>query len=214
MSIISLTWARSLPTTDIPATTARLSTSLSSTSATATWVNFAFTQSGHAPLEHLALRLERTRGGNVEGDSGYVAVAEVEDNDVLNRAVVAAMSVVGNERAHVNEMMDEDSSLHGTTCTQWREGGQGAQSSRSAKNLLPPPAGRGCRQEMLDISSSPFPGGGRSLAQVEGLGGMGSSGARQAPPPVAVFTPTSAPRKTKSRRKSASTNEGEERPAE
>lgn len=35
-----------------------------------------------------------------------VAVAEVEDNDVWNRAVVA-LAVVGNERRHVNEMMDK-----------------------------------------------------------------------------------------------------------
>ncbi len=35
-----------------------------------------------------------------------VAVAEVEDNDVLSRATIA-LSVVGNERAHVNEMMDK-----------------------------------------------------------------------------------------------------------
>lgn len=35
-----------------------------------------------------------------------VAVAEVEDNDVWNRAVVA-LAVVGNDRRHVNEMMDK-----------------------------------------------------------------------------------------------------------
>ena len=35
-----------------------------------------------------------------------VAVAEVEENDVWNRAVVA-LSVVGNERKHVNEMMQK-----------------------------------------------------------------------------------------------------------
>jgi uncharacterized protein YlxP (DUF503 family) len=42
-----------------------------------------------------------------------VAVAEVEDNDVLNRAVIA-MSVVGNERAHVNEQMDKILQFIGT----------------------------------------------------------------------------------------------------
>ena len=35
-----------------------------------------------------------------------VAVAEVEDNDVWNRAVIA-LAVVGNERRHVNEQMDK-----------------------------------------------------------------------------------------------------------
>lgn len=35
-----------------------------------------------------------------------VAVAEVEDNDVWQRAIIA-MAVVGNERAHVNEQMDK-----------------------------------------------------------------------------------------------------------
>jgi uncharacterized protein len=35
-----------------------------------------------------------------------VAVAEVEDNDVYTRAVVA-LAVVGNDRRHVNEMIDK-----------------------------------------------------------------------------------------------------------
>lgn len=35
-----------------------------------------------------------------------VAVAEVEDNDAWNRAVIA-LAVVGNERRHVNEQMDK-----------------------------------------------------------------------------------------------------------
>src|SRR4051812_712023 len=35
-----------------------------------------------------------------------VAVAEVDDNELWQRAVIA-LSVVGNERAHVNEQMDK-----------------------------------------------------------------------------------------------------------
>lgn len=102
-----------------------------------------------------------------------VAVAEVEDNDVLNRAVVA-MSVVGNERAHVNEMMDK--------IFQYIDDMYLAPVSSRELEILSfgedlfntPPMG----DQLLTI-----PRGERSLAEAEGLGAWEDRHARQIPPP-------------------------------
>lgn len=102
-----------------------------------------------------------------------VAVAEVEDNDVLNRAVVA-MSVVGNERAHVNEMMDK--------IFQYIDDMYVAPVSSRELEILSfgedlfntPPMG----DQLLTI-----PRGERSLAEAEGLGAWEDRHARQIPPP-------------------------------
>lgn len=102
-----------------------------------------------------------------------VAVAEVEDNDVLNRAVVA-MSVVGNERAHVNEMMDK--------IFQYIDDMYLAPVSSRELEILSfgedlfntPPTG----DQLLTI-----PRGERSLAEAEGLGAWEDRHARQIPPP-------------------------------
>ncbi len=102
-----------------------------------------------------------------------VAVAEVEDNDVLIRAVIA-MSVVGNDRSHVNEMMDK--------IFQYIDDMYLAPVSSRELEILSfgedlfhaPPAG----DLMLTI-----PRGERSLAEAEGLGAWEDRHARQIPPP-------------------------------
>lgn len=102
-----------------------------------------------------------------------VALAEVEDNDVLNRAVVA-MSVVGNERAHVNEMMDK--------IFQYIDDMYVAPVSSRELEILSfgedlfntPPAG----DLLLTI-----PRGERSLAEAEGLGAWEDRHSKQVPPP-------------------------------
>lgn len=102
-----------------------------------------------------------------------VAVAEVEDNDVLNRATIA-MSVVGNERAHVNEMMDK--------IFQYIDDMYVAPVSHRELEILSfgedlfntPPAG----DLLLTI-----PRGERSLAEAEGLGAWEDRHTRQMPPP-------------------------------
>jgi hypothetical protein len=102
-----------------------------------------------------------------------VAVAEVDDNDVLNRAVVA-MSVVGNERSHVNEMMDK--------IFQYIDDMYVAPVSSRELEILSfgedlfntPPAG----DLLLTI-----PRGERSLAEAEGLGAWEDRHSKHVPPP-------------------------------
>jgi hypothetical protein len=102
-----------------------------------------------------------------------VAVAEVEDNDVLNRAVVA-MSVVGNERGHVNEMMDK--------IFQYIDDMYVAPVSSREFEIL---------SFGEDLFQGPAPGdllltiprGERSLAEAEGLGAWEDRHVRQSPPP-------------------------------
>lgn len=103
-----------------------------------------------------------------------VAVAEVEDNDVWNRAVVA-LAVVGNDRRHVNEMMDKI--LHFIE-----------------EMYVAPVAAR--ELEILqfgdqlfagkdaDFTSLTVPRGERSLAEAEGLGEWETRHERQPPPPT------------------------------
>jgi uncharacterized protein YlxP (DUF503 family) len=118
-----------------------------------------------------------------------VAVAEVEDNDVLNRAVVA-LSVVGNERAHVNEMMDK--------IFQYIDDMYVAPvSSREleilsfGEDLFNTPA----PELMLTI-----PRGERSLAEAEGLGAWEDRHARSVPPP----SPSAPSRKGQPKKKDLS----------
>jgi uncharacterized protein YlxP (DUF503 family) len=118
-----------------------------------------------------------------------VAVAEVEDNDVLNRAVIA-LSVVGNERAHVNEMMDK--------IFQYIDDMYVAPVSSRELEIL-------SFGEDLFNNSHPsagdllltIPRGERSLAEAEGLGAWEDRHARQTPPPSPSSPRPSAPRKTK-----------------
>ena len=121
-----------------------------------------------------------------------VAVAEVEDNDVLNRAVVA-MSVVGNERAHVNEMMDK--------IFQYIDDMYVAPVSSRELEILSfgedlfshPRPGEGSAGDLLLT----IPRGERSLAEAEGMGAWEDRHARQTPPPSPSSPRPSAPRKTK-----------------
>lgn len=118
-----------------------------------------------------------------------VAVAEVEDNDVLNRAVVA-MSVVGNERAHVNEMMDK--------IFQYIDDMYVAPVSSRELEIL------SFGEDLFNNSQATagdllltIPRGERSLAEAEGLGAWEDRHARQTPPPSPSSPRPSAPRKTK-----------------
>jgi uncharacterized protein len=121
-----------------------------------------------------------------------VAVAEVEDNDVLNRATIA-MSVVGNDRAHVNEMMDK--------IFQYID-----------DMYLAPVSAR--ELEILsfgeDLFNTPRPGGDllltiprgeRSLAEAEGLGAWEDRHSRGIPPPS-----PSAPAKKAAKKKEKEVN--------
>lgn len=103
-----------------------------------------------------------------------VAVAEVDDDEVWNRAMVA-LAVVGNERRHVGEQMDK--------ILQFID-----------DMYVAPVAAR--ELEMLsfgeDLFSGDVPGlpptlavprGDRSLAEAEGLGDWDTRHARQVPPP-------------------------------
>ena len=103
-----------------------------------------------------------------------VAVAEVEDNDVLNRAVVA-MSVVGTDRSHVNEMMDK--------IFQYIDDMYVAPVSSRELEIL---------SFGEDLFNTPVPGhdllltiprGERSLAEAEGLGAWEDRHSKQVPPP-------------------------------
>jgi uncharacterized protein YlxP (DUF503 family) len=121
-----------------------------------------------------------------------VAVAEVEDNDVLNRAVVA-MSVVGNDRSHVNEMMDkifqyiDDMYLAPVSSRELEILSFGEDLFQGA------PAGGDL---LLTI-----PRGERSLAEAEGLGAWEDRHARQVPPPS-----PSAPTGKKAKKKEKEVN--------
>lgn len=120
-----------------------------------------------------------------------VAVAEVEDNDVLNRAVIA-MSVVGNDRSLVNEVMDK--------IFQYIDDMYLAPVSSRELEILsfgedlfhPPPAG----DLLLTI-----PRGERSLAEAEGLGAWEDRHARGIPPPS-----PSAPAKKGAKKKEKEVN--------
>ena len=101
-----------------------------------------------------------------------VAVAEVEDNDVLSRAVIA-LSVVGNTRAHVNEMMDK--------IFQYIDDMYVAPVASRELEILSfgEDLFSGSAQDLLLT----IPRGERSLAEAEGLGAWEDRHARQMPPP-------------------------------
>lgn len=120
-----------------------------------------------------------------------VAVAEVEDNDVLTRAVIA-LSVVGNERSQVNEVMDK--------IFQYID-----------DMYLAPVSSR--ELEILtfgeDLFSTPEPGalltiprGERSLAEAEGLGAWEDRHSKQVPPP----SPSSPGKKAAAKKKEKEVN--------
>ncbi len=94
-----------------------------------------------------------------------VAVAEVEDNDVWTRAVVA-MSVVGNDRRHVNEMIDK--------ILQFIENIYVAPVAQREIEILSFGEDLFRRGSALSEAYSPetltIPKGERSLAEAEGLG--------------------------------------------
>ncbi len=111
-----------------------------------------------------------------------VSVAEVEENDVWNRAVVA-LAVVGNDKRHVNEMLDKIlqfvddmyvAPIHSREFEILTFGEQlFAGSTGVSANLM----------------SLTIPKGERSLAEAEGLGEWDHRHDKQMPQPVA-----SAPR--------------------
>ncbi|MER2563300.1 MAG: DUF503 domain-containing protein [Myxococcaceae bacterium] len=111
-----------------------------------------------------------------------VAVAEVEDNDVYTRGVIA-LAVVGNERRHVNEMMDK--------ILQYIEDMYVAPVAHREIEILAFGDQLFSRDpEDDDFSNLTIPRGERSLAEAEGLGDWEDRHARQPPVPTA-----SAPRK-------------------
>ncbi len=118
-----------------------------------------------------------------------VSVAEVEDNDVWNRAVVA-LAVVGNDRRHVNEQMDkilqfvDDMYVAPIASRELEILGFGDQ-------LFAGPAD-------ADYGSLTVPRGERSLAEAEGLGAWETRHEKQPPPPN-----PSAPGGAKAKKKDA-----------
>ena len=103
-----------------------------------------------------------------------VAVAEIEDNDVWNRAVIG-LSVVGNENRHVNDMMEK--------ILQYVEDMYLAPISAREIETVP----------FADIFTGPqfgqefaaltIPCGERLLAEAEGLGAWEDRHTRHMPPP-------------------------------
>ncbi len=120
-----------------------------------------------------------------------VSVAEVEDNDVWNRAVVA-LSVVGNDKRHVNEMLDkvmqfvDDMYIAPIHSREFEILSFGEQLFARTTGVS------------ADLMSLTIPKGERSLAEAEGLGDWDRRHDKQAPPPVPMpSTPrpkSSAPR--------------------
>jgi uncharacterized protein len=103
-----------------------------------------------------------------------VAVAEVEDQDVWNRAVIA-LAVVGNERRHVNEQMDK--------IFQYIEDMYVAPVTNRELEILSfgeDLFGDGPEDSLATLT---IPRGDRSLAEAEGLGAWEDRHERQAPPP-------------------------------
>jgi uncharacterized protein YlxP (DUF503 family) len=106
-----------------------------------------------------------------------VAVAEVEDNDVWTRAVIA-LALVGNDRRHVNEQMDK--------ILQYIEDMYVAPVSRRELEILS--FGEDLFADRRDdddddVMRLMIPKGERSLAEAEGLGEWEERHDRQAPPP-------------------------------
>lgn len=114
-----------------------------------------------------------------------VAVAEVDDNDVYTRGVIA-LAVVGNDRRHVNEMMDK--------ILQYIEDMYVAPVAHRELEILQFgdqlfARGRDADDD-YELANLTIPRGERSLAEAEGLGDWEDRHAGQPPVPTA-----SAPRK-------------------
>ena len=120
-----------------------------------------------------------------------VAVAEVEDNELWNRAVIA-LSVVGNERRHVNEMMEKI--IHFIDDLYVAPVANREVEIVPFSDLLSDAPSVGDPYAALTI-----PRGERSLAEAEGLGAWEDRHVRQTPPPS-----PSAPRKTGAAKKKMS----------
>jgi uncharacterized protein YlxP (DUF503 family) len=104
-----------------------------------------------------------------------VAVAEVEDNDVWNRAVVA-LAVVGNERRHVNEAMDK--------ILQFIDDLYVAPVASRELEILTFGEDLFADSTGVDVGALTIPKGDRSLAEAEGLGAWETRHERQLPPPT------------------------------
>jgi uncharacterized protein len=107
-----------------------------------------------------------------------VAVAEVEDNDVYQRAVIA-MAVVGNEKRHVNEQMDKilhfiDEMYVAPIVSRELE----ILSFNDQLFQTHPNSGE---EELISLE---IPKGERSLAEAEGLGEWETRHQKQKPPPA------------------------------
>jgi hypothetical protein len=118
-----------------------------------------------------------------------VAVAEVEDNEIWNRAVVA-LSVVGNERRHVNEMMEK--------IVQFIDDLYVAPVSSKELELVPFSELFTGPQFGEPFAQLTIPRGERSLAEAEGLGAWEDRHTRQLPPPSPS---TPRPRKGEAKKK-------------
>jgi uncharacterized protein len=124
-----------------------------------------------------------------------VAVAEVEDNDIWTRAVVA-LAVVGNERRHVNEMVDK--------ILQFIENIYVAPIAQREIELLSFGEDlfrRGAMPSSLMADEAlTIPKGDRSLAEAEGLGEFESRYERtsrhETPPPPHKRPRESAPKRS------------------
>ncbi|MFT3709687.1 MAG: DUF503 domain-containing protein [Archangium sp.] len=104
-----------------------------------------------------------------------VAVAEVEGDDLANRAVVA-LSVVGNERRHVQEMMDK--------IIQFIDDLYVAPVSMKESEVVPfSDLLTGMPSMGAEFDALTIPRGERSLAEAEGLGAWEDRHTRQLPPP-------------------------------
>lgn len=118
-----------------------------------------------------------------------VSVAEVEDNDVWNRAVVA-LAVVGNDKRHVNEMLDkilqfvDDMYVAPISSREFEILSFGDQLFAASTGVSP------------TLLSLTIPKGERSLAEAEGLGEWDRRHERALPVPLpsAPRVKASAPR--------------------
>jgi uncharacterized protein len=118
------------------------------------------------------------------------AVAEVEDNEVWNLAVVA-FAVVGNERRHVGDMLDK--------VLQYIEDLYVAPVLRQEKEVLAfgEQVFAGGEDEASDFRHLTIPRGERTLAEAEGLGDWEDRHLHAPPPPSPARASTSeAPRKS------------------
>lgn len=103
-----------------------------------------------------------------------VAVAEVESDDLANRAVVA-LAVVGNERRHVNEMMEK--------IIQFVDDLYVAPVSSKELEIVPFAELFSGLPALGELDALTIPRGERSLAEAEGLGAWEDRHTRQLPPP-------------------------------